>query len=104
MTTPVATQGAQEKCPSTPSPRLFGDADVPSPGTCLVNPLAGREVTRHGIPVRLPRGSPSDWDAARAAIEIVCGKWVLSVVAELAEGPKQHNQLATVVTCECVPT
>ncbi len=38
-----------------------------------------------------------DWDAARVGVEIVSGKWVLSVVAELTDGPKRHNELSRAV-------
>ncbi|MQA84604.1 MAG: ArsR family transcriptional regulator [Streptosporangiales bacterium] len=35
-----------------------------------------------------------DSDAARAAVEVISGKWVLVVLVELAKGPKRHNELA----------
>lgn len=93
----TARLDTQEKDPSTPVAEIAGDADVPSPDTCNVASLAGCKVTRPGALARLPRGRLSDWDAVRVAIEIVCGKWVLSVVAELTEGPKRHNQLSRAV-------
>jgi DNA-binding HxlR family transcriptional regulator len=35
-----------------------------------------------------------DWDAVSIVIDVVSCKWVLAVVAELADGPKRHNQLS----------
>jgi DNA-binding HxlR family transcriptional regulator len=35
-----------------------------------------------------------NWDAVSIVIDVVSCKWVLPVVAELAEGPKRHNQLS----------
>jgi DNA-binding HxlR family transcriptional regulator len=35
-----------------------------------------------------------DWHSVRAGIEIIASKWTLSVMAELSEGPKRHNELS----------
>jgi DNA-binding HxlR family transcriptional regulator len=43
---------------------------------------------------RMSLESVIDWDAVSIVIDIVSCKWVLAVVAELADGPKRHNQLS----------
>lgn len=35
----------------------------------------------------------TDWTEAQEAIELLAGKWVLAVLAELEAGPRRHNEL-----------
>ena len=34
-----------------------------------------------------------DWTAARAAVRVVSNKWVIPVIAALADGPLRHSDL-----------
>lgn len=41
-----------------------------------------------------------DWGAARAAVEVISGKWTLAVLSKLAEGTKGFNELAAATGME----
>lgn len=40
-----------------------------------------------------PHPDTLDWPAAHAAIQVVSGKWVIPVLAALADGPRTHTDL-----------
>jgi DNA-binding HxlR family transcriptional regulator len=37
------------------------------------------------------------WEAVSVGVEVVSGKWLLPVMAELVRGPKRHNELSRAV-------
>jgi DNA-binding HxlR family transcriptional regulator len=39
----------------------------------------------------------TNWDTVGTVIEIVSPKWVLTVLAELTDGPKRHNELSRAI-------
>jgi DNA-binding HxlR family transcriptional regulator len=57
--------------------------------------LEGTAITTPPPPAPLPPRSPAavDWTAAQAAVRIVSNKWVIPILAALADGPLRHSEL-----------
>lgn len=45
----------------------------------------------------------NDWQSAYDAASFLARKWVIAVLAELADGPKRHNELARAIGAEHRP-
>ena len=49
---------------------------------------------RPGSPSPAPRPEPADWLDAQPALDVLDGKWTLSILDALHHGPRRHRDLA----------